>query len=128
SFARIGGHTPPGNSVVVTSGDSFAVGAGPMGVELIVLTIANRLVARHRHRAAIELFQVNILPEPLAIHCCSPKLVCRCRNMDNGALNDHFIPPARRPPCSLESTLLKVSCLIPPLRKRRAPFSNSSAL
>src|SRR5699024_11943156 len=78
SFARIGGHTPPGNSVVVTSGDSFAVGEGPMGVELIVLTIANRLVARHRHRAAIELFQVKIIPLSMSIHCLIRKPVSRC--------------------------------------------------
>ena len=67
-FTGVRGHASPGDAIVVAGGDSVAVGEGPMGVKLVVLTIANRLVARHRHRIASKPLKIHFRPVEIVLH------------------------------------------------------------
>src|SRR5699024_2746804 len=107
------GHRSPRNPIVIASGDSVAVGEGPMGVKLVVLAIANRFVTRHRHRIARKLLKVHLRPIEVIFHRRVRLLVERHAHVKVRALEDDVVPRGRLAPFEFESSSLSVRLFVP---------------
>src|SRR5699024_8773303 len=97
-----------------------------MGVELVVLAIANRLVTRHRHRVARKLLKIHLRPVEVVLHRRVRLLVERHAHMEVWALQDDIFPGRWFAPPLFESPVLEVCRLVPPLRKLWLKTTHSS--
>src|SRR5699024_665332 len=90
-----------------------------MRVELVVLTIPNRLVARHWHCIARKLLKIHFRPVLIMFHRRIWLLIERVSNEKSWALQDYVIPFIGPSPLKLKTSLFAINGLVPTSTKLR---------
>src|SRR5699024_1218962 len=113
TFTSVCSHSPPRDSVIVAGGDTVSVGEVPVSVELVIFTIADRLVTRHRHRITRQLLKIHFRPVEVVLHGRIRLLIERHPDMEVRPLQNDIVPRIWFAPSKFETTLLAIDRFIP---------------